>query len=129
MASLEAETIREALRLARGVGAETVELRVGEDQFTATFGTPAIVAEPSHSPEVAPTGPVFVRSANVGYFHPLEPPIEPGTVVNTGKVIGIVESLGLANDVVASAGGAFVAYLVEDGAAVEFGQAVAELSS
>ena len=67
-----------------------------------------------------------VASQFVGYFRPS---VDTGITVSKNMVVGVVESLGLPNDVVAPTAGRLAAFLVEDGAAVEYGTVVARIET
>lgn len=129
MAGLEAETIRSALALAKRHGFDEMELRSGESRFAATLLSRS-GSKPSGSrtsPAATPSGPTEVRSQNVGYAHLAE--IAPGDAVKEGARLATIETLGIANDLVAPRAGVLKEFLVEDEAAVEFGQTVAVLEA
>lgn len=136
MATIDPGAIREALRLARAAGAGELTLRAGGESFAATFGppsdlgsqTPVAASAPAASSPAA-SGPrtLEVRVGHVGYFHLSDPPLEAGETVEPTTIVGLVEALGLANDVVAGVSGEFVGYSVAEASAVEYGQAVAEV--
>jgi acetyl-CoA carboxylase biotin carboxyl carrier protein len=91
------------------------------DQFTAANAT----ADP---------GTIEVRSEHVGIFHRSREPggktlAEDGITVSAGQPIGVVETLGMSADVEAPAAGTLAELLVEDGEAVEFGQALAVIAA
>ena len=66
------------------------------------------------------------RSPAVGYFTPL-PDLALGQPVQAGDLIGSIDVLGIAQEVTAPADGIISRLLVEDGQAVEYGQALAEI--
>lgn len=129
MAELEAETIRGALALAKRHGFDEVELRVGESRFAATLRTRGGASRTSGSAVASPTptGPTEVRSQNVGYAHLAQ--IAPGDAVKEGARLATIETLGIANDLLAPHAGVLREFAVEDEAAVEFGQVVAVLEA
>ena len=64
----------------------------------------------------------WITAPMVGIFYHAEPPIAPGTRVERGKVVGVIESMKLMNDVRAEFGGTVTEASVEAGMAVEYGQ-------
>ena len=68
----------------------------------------------------------IIRSLLVGYFRPL-PELKEGAHVNKDTVIGIVEALGLPNEVTSGVSGKIERIFAKDGAAVEYGQPLAKL--
>ncbi len=109
----------------------------------AGAGVPAAVAV---APPVArPAGPtsgagassdytndpsvVFVKSPIVGTFYeapsPDTPPfVKVGDSITTGKVLCIIESMKLMNEIESELSGTIVAKLVQNGHAVEYGEAL-----
>ena len=69
-----------------------------------------------------------VSAPMVGIFYHTEPPLPFGAELHTGDVIGTIESMKLMNDVNAEEGGRVTDVLVEDGAPVEYGQALFRLT-
>jgi len=67
-----------------------------------------------------------VASQFVGYFRPS---VDAGATVSKDMVVGVVESLGLPNDVFAPAAGRLTGFLVSDGDAVEYGTVVARIET
>ena len=65
--------------------------------------------------------PAIATSPAVGIYHP-RPGTRPGTRVRAGDRIGIVDMLGVPQEVVAPTDGLVGASLVEPGDAVEYGQ-------
>jgi acetyl-CoA carboxylase biotin carboxyl carrier protein len=66
------------------------------------------------------------RSTAVGYFTP-SPVLTVGQSVQAGDVIGLIDVLGIDQEVTAPADGIIASVLAEDGQAVEFGQALAQI--
>lgn len=66
------------------------------------------------------------RSNAVGYFTP-SPTLAPGQTVQAGDVIGLIDVLGIDQEVNAPADGIIATVMAEDGQAVEYGQALAEI--
>ncbi|HET6644283.1 MAG TPA: biotin/lipoyl-containing protein [Fimbriimonadales bacterium] len=89
-------------------------------EFARSSSTPARTQIPA-----APTA-LEIKSGFVGYFRHSVP---LGSAVSSGTPIGIVEALGLPNDVVAANAGTLVELLVDDGQPVEYGQPVARVET
>lgn len=68
------------------------------------------------------------RSPAVGYFLPLDD-LGVGQLVQAGDPLGSVDVLGIAQDVLAPAGGIVRAVLAEAGQAVEYGQPLVEIDA
>jgi acetyl-CoA carboxylase biotin carboxyl carrier protein len=62
----------------------------------------------------------------VGYFSPA-PELAVGVSVQAGDLLGLVDVLGIEQEVVAPDDGVIARVLAEDGQAVEYGQALAEI--
>ena len=84
---------------------------------------PAIPAEP----ETAAEQSQVLTAPMVGIFYHNEPPLPFAAEVQPGQVVGCIESMKLMNDVLAEEGGRLTDILVEDGAPVEYGQALFRL--
>ena len=83
----------------------------------------ALVAEPP-----APTGHI-VKSPMVGTYYASSTPggkplVEVGSVVKEGEAICIIEAMKIMNEIEADTAGTITKILVENGQAVEFGQAM-----
>jgi acetyl-CoA carboxylase biotin carboxyl carrier protein len=68
-----------------------------------------------------------ITSPMVGTFHRAvspgsEPYIDSGSEVNPETVVGVIETMKIINEIKAGVAGNIIEVLVEDGAAVEFGQ-------
>jgi acetyl-CoA carboxylase biotin carboxyl carrier protein len=63
-----------------------------------------------------------ITAPMVGIFHHAEPPVAPGARVEAGRVVGIIESMKLMNDVRSNVTGVVKEISVEAGMAVEYGQ-------
>jgi acetyl-CoA carboxylase biotin carboxyl carrier protein len=81
--------------------------------------TPGTDAPPELSGSVA-------RSTAVGYFTPSRE-LVVGGMVQAGDVMGVVDVLGIAQEVTAPEDGIIASVLAEEGQAVEYGQALAEI--
>jgi acetyl-CoA carboxylase biotin carboxyl carrier protein len=133
MEELTPEVIQSALDAGKRLGCREVEVKAGDVTFKA--GLPAedepvdvieeaAGEEPAETPAASPVEK-NVEAPVVGHFQPLEDEVEVGNQVEKGQVIAEITALGLANDVVAPAGGEIVEILVAAGDAVEYGQALA----
>lgn len=80
-------------------------------------------------PVIAPEEARMLLATMVGIFHHAEPPLPYAAQVRSGQIIGYIESMKLMNDVVAEEGGRVTDVLVEDGAPVEYGQALFRLAA
>lgn len=94
----------------------------------AATPTEAAPAAPSTPPTEIPDG-ATVDSPSVGLFwrapSPGAPPfVEVGQTVSAGDTVAIVEVMKLMNHVVAPVDGTVAAILIENGAPVEYGQAL-----
>ncbi|MEZ5122184.1 MAG: acetyl-CoA carboxylase biotin carboxyl carrier protein [Solirubrobacterales bacterium] len=94
----------------------------------AATPTEAAPAAPSAPPTEIPDG-ATVDSPSVGLFwrapSPGAPPfVEVGQAVSAGDTVAIVEVMKLMNHVVAPVDGTVAAILIENGAPVEYGQAL-----
>jgi len=119
-----------------------MSLRIETDSGTVTFeksatgtdSTPVEQARPPHSRvlrhqspkrESEPGWPYDTVNAEiVGVFRPADDVPLPGDVVEENQVLGHIEALRLRNPVRNPQRGAFVAQIVEDGQAVDFGEAL-----
>src|SRR5688500_8370817 len=104
------------LRVADGDGELCVEFPRSARALVAATDAPVAAAATARD----------VLSQFVGYFRPTA---EPGTKVSKDSVVGVVESLGLPNDVTAPAAGTLGAFNVSEGDAVEYGTVVARIET
>ena len=105
----------------------------GPVQYTIYNPVPAQQVMPPPSPEPAlPTDDpslVLVKAPIVGTFYEASAPDAPAFVrvgdhVQPGKVLCIIESMKLMNEIEAEVSGTIVAKLVENGHPVEYGEAL-----
>ena len=68
------------------------------------------------------------RSPAVGYFKPA-PDLVVGAIVVAGDLLGSIDVLGVVQEVIAPADGIVSGVLAEDGQAVEYGQALADIEA
>ena len=117
--ALDLETSAVRLHLRRGAASEDAPPvpATGEQQTPAT---PATDTAPSMAQEViaAPVLGIFYRAAK-----PDQPPlVEVGTRVAAGQTVGLIEVMKTFHEVTAERPAQIVAALVENGAAVQYGQ-------
>ncbi|MBV9850174.1 MAG: biotin/lipoyl-binding protein [Armatimonadetes bacterium] len=79
-------------------------------------------------PAEAPAEPALLTATMVGLFHHATPPVSYGTQVALGQAVGSIESIKVMNDVPATEAGRVVDVFVEEGAPVEYGQALFRLA-
>jgi biotin carboxyl carrier protein len=101
-----------------------VRLRRDPRATSRAAGAPGI-ADARAIEALVPVGGV-ARSPAVGYFSPA-PALAVGLTVQAGDLLGTIDVLGIAQDVVAPSDGMVASVLAEDGQAVEYGQALAEI--
>jgi acetyl-CoA carboxylase biotin carboxyl carrier protein len=94
----------------------------------ASTPAPAPGPAPAPAPEPEPTT-ILVKSPIVGTFYesssPDAPPfVKVGDAVEPGQVLCIIESMKLMNEIEAEVAGIVAAKLVENGKAVEYGEAL-----
>jgi acetyl-CoA carboxylase biotin carboxyl carrier protein len=99
---------------------------------TAAATSPASVASAIAPSGTAPAGE-RIDAPMIGVFYRRPSPgapafIEPGDHVEAGTTIGIIEIMKLMNPVTAGKAGVITAFLADDAAAVEFGQALATIT-
>ncbi|HVG97514.1 MAG TPA: biotin/lipoyl-containing protein [Chloroflexota bacterium] len=136
-AALEGD-VRAVLRAVRGTNVEELRLAWGDvrivvrrDLQSAAGGPPAAQpADPAAAGGPPEAPPTEVRAHMVGPFHrsrQAEGPVlaNEGDLVEPGRALGVIETLGMATEVEAPAAGRLERFLVEDGQPVEFGQPLA----
>jgi len=111
-------------------GGMSVRIRRGAAWQAETPEEVASAAEPAASGDVAsaqeePSG-TAVRATMVGIFHPVSG-LGPGSMVERGQVVGLIESMKLMNEVPSEESGVVTEMLAEDGSPVEYGQALMTL--
>jgi acetyl-CoA carboxylase biotin carboxyl carrier protein len=144
------DEIRELINLARETGVAELEVQRGDNrarirlagfathQEAAVSSQPAfpaaaapIPSAPEPSKETQPADPnlTLVKSPIVGTFYegpsPDAPPfVRIGEHVQTGKVLCIIESMKLMNEIEAETSGVIESKLVINGQPVEYGEAL-----
>jgi acetyl-CoA carboxylase biotin carboxyl carrier protein len=137
--------IRELIQLVSETGVAELELQRGENRVrirrTVENGLREIVVpaaqQPAPNPPAAATppeppapvkaAPVLVKSPIVGTFYesasPGSPPfVKIGETVQPGKVLCIIESMKLMNEIEADVAGVIESKLVQNGQPVEYGE-------
>ena len=114
------------------------ELTVEENGIRITLRHQApvqqvVAATPAEAPVTAPDG-TLITSPMVGTFYRAYAPGEPalvevGATVEVGQVLCILEAMKLFNELKVETAGTIRKVLVNDGAAVEFGQPLFEIDS
>lgn len=133
MAHSDLEAIRHALTTARRHGFATVRIEQDDWKFEATLAPEEgdefeiDLAEATSPAADSPAAVLFIVSPVVGYFRERDPAVVAGQEVSAGEIVGSVEALGIANDVVAPITGVIEEVLVPAGAAVHFGQPIAAI--
>jgi len=128
VAELEVQRGDNRVRIRRTMP-EIQEFAVG-DQRPAAKSTPVSSHKPAAEPEHSPEGNLYtVKSPIVGTFYesssPETPPfVRVGETVQPGKVLCIIESMKLMNEIEAEVGGVIVSKLVPNGQPVEYGEAL-----
>lgn len=143
------EEIRELINLAKETGVAVLEVQRGENRVRIrTSGNPLPVATrpylpsqpvevaaapaaapPAETKEKAPDNLALVKSPIVGTFYeapsPGAPPfVRVGEKVQPGKVLCIIESMKLMNEIEAEISGVIESKLVLNGQPVEYGEAL-----
>jgi biotin carboxyl carrier protein len=77
--------------------------------------------------EPSPPEARLLTAGMVGLFRHTEPPLGYGAIVAPGQVIGSIEAMKVLNDVRAEFAGQVVDVFAEEGAPVEYGQALFRL--
>jgi acetyl-CoA carboxylase biotin carboxyl carrier protein len=147
------DEIRELIHLANETGIAELEVQRGEHRVrirrsfapetSVIVPSPAVVAMPA-APPPAPSAPapapeapaakspdslIYVKSPIVGTFYesasPGSPPfVRIGEHVTPGKVLCIIESMKLMNEIEADVAGVIESKVVENGQPVEYGEAL-----
>jgi acetyl-CoA carboxylase biotin carboxyl carrier protein len=145
------EEIKELIRVVQETGIAELELQRGENRVrirtnfgighevvlhppeaynaTAAGVAPAAPASTQPSPAREDEKDVLVKSPIVGTYYDAPSPgaatfVKVGDQVEPGKVLCIIESMKLMNEIEAEIAGVLVAKLVENGRPVEYGEAL-----
>jgi acetyl-CoA carboxylase biotin carboxyl carrier protein len=140
------EEIRELIALVAETGVAELEVQRGENRvrIRRAFGAETSVVMPAVAAPVAPSAPpakaeppaqkapedlLYVKSPIVGTFYesasPGSPPfVRIGEHVTAGKVLCIIESMKLMNEIEAEVAGVVESKLVQSGQPVEYGESL-----
>jgi acetyl-CoA carboxylase biotin carboxyl carrier protein len=141
------EEIRELILLATETGVAELEVQRGENRvrIRKSFGSEAsvLIPQPVAAAAAPPAPPakaevpvaketdslVYVKSPIVGTYYDSSSPGAPpfvriGEHVMPGKVLCIIESMKLMNEIEADAAGVIESKLVQNGQPVEYGEAL-----
>jgi acetyl-CoA carboxylase biotin carboxyl carrier protein len=143
------DEIRELIQLARETGVAELEVQRGDNRarirlagftthqeiaaspppFPAAAAATPSVSEPSQETQPADPNLTLVKSPIVGTFYegpsPDAPPfVRIGERVQPGKVLCIIESMKLMNEIEAETSGVIESKLVINGQPVEYGEAL-----
>jgi len=134
VAELEVQRGENRVRIRRSNTAETSVILPSVPLPATAFGTP-VPTPPTEPPAV--TGPavkqpdslIYVKSPIVGTFYEASSPDSPpfvriGEHVTPGKVLCIIESMKLMNEIEADVAGVIETKLVQNAQAVEYGEAL-----
>lgn len=128
MSGIDIPAIESIILAAKRNALTMVRIRQGETtiwiEMEASMSGGSMASAESHSPVSAD---VLVKSQLVGYFHRPEHVAEEGQRVDPDTPVGVIEALGLPNEVLAGVSGTLEEILVEEGAPVEYGQAIARV--
>ena len=134
------EQVPAVLSTLAGSGVEALSIRRDDRSLTLRRALPEPGAPPVAAPETAPAsaelgklalaGRTEVRAQVVGVFHRAReldgpPLVQEGDAVDGNKAIGVIETLGIASDVVAPRAGRLHELVAQDGQAVEYGALIA----
>jgi acetyl-CoA carboxylase biotin carboxyl carrier protein len=128
VAELEVQRGDNRVRIRRAYGSETeVVVPAARPAMAATPATPAIKAETP--PAKAEPELFYAKSPIVGTFYEAASPDTPpfvriGEHVTPGKVLCIIESMKLMNEIEADVAGIVESKLVQNGQPVEYGEAL-----
>lgn len=130
------ESVRTLALLCQQAGVHELEASDGDWSVRLTLDLAA--ARPLGDESPAPTGtdaesgPFVLHSDWVGVFRRAlytdsEPMVQEGDAVSEGDVVGLIEAMQLMHEQRSDRSGILERFLVDDGAAVEYGQPLAEL--
>jgi oxaloacetate decarboxylase (Na+ extruding) subunit alpha len=138
------EYVPEVLRTLAGTSVEELHLRREGRSVTLRRAVPDAGTAAAHEPEPVPAtaelgklalpGRVEVRAQVVGVFHRAReaegaPLVQEGDVVDGNRPIGVIETLGIASDVVAAQAGRLHEIVAQDGQAVAYGALIAVIAA
>lgn len=134
---MDVETIEQLIRVLEGSPNEELCVQKGDYKIRIKKGarpapTPKTVRTPNApAPSQSASDPtdLFVTAPMVGIFRLTSELGKVGSEVIMGQVIGSIESMKLANDIIAQVSGTVAEVLVEDGMPVEYGQPLFRMGS
>jgi len=126
LAEIDLRQADQRIRLRRGV--DVPGPLPGPAVVPAAAAAPAAAA-PAEEPPAEATDMVLIKSPMVGTFYTAsspdaEPFVKVGDHVNPDTTVCIVEAMKVFNEIAAECSGQIVAFLVDNGDPVEFGQAL-----
>src|SRR3954453_6171897 len=134
VAELEVQRGENRGRIRRSFGVETSVIlpqAIAAAPVTSVHANPAAALKPEQpaAPAEAPDALVYTKSPIVGTFYEAASPDTPpfvriGEHVTPGKVLCIIESMKLMNEIEADVAGVIERKLVEKGQPVEYGEAL-----
>jgi len=134
VAELEVQRGENRVRIRKSFGSETsVYVPSAPPVIQAVAPAPAVLAAaPKADPPAAgktPDSLIYVKSPIVGTFYEAASPSNPpfvriGEHVNLGKVLCIIESMKLMNEIESDVAGIVETKLVQNGQPVEYGEAL-----
>ncbi len=107
---------------------ETEDVSLTLKARASSFKPPAPIVVEHVEQEVQEADVALIRSENVGIFRSTVM-LSPGTIINKGDKLGMVESVSLQHELVADRTGKLLEILTTDGDPVEYGQPLLVLSS
>ena len=130
VAELEVQRGENRVRIRRSFGADTAKLYEPSTQTSAAAPPANAPALKTETPPAASEPQLFyAKSPIVGTFYEAASPDTPpfvriGEHVTPGKVLCIIESMKLMNEIEADIAGVVESKLVQNGQAVEYGEAL-----
>jgi acetyl-CoA carboxylase biotin carboxyl carrier protein len=129
ISELEISEGEEKIRIAKYLPAQPSATTVHIPQPVATPASTAMPATAAAAPEAAEPEGVTVKAPMVGTFYRASGPdagpfVDVGQAVKVGDTLCIIEAMKLMNEIEAETAGIVKAILVENGQAVEYGQAM-----
>lgn len=121
--------IEELISAARRKNLTGVKIKVDELFLEIELGINPLSTTVQHKEKAEPANDSWVTSTMVGYFRQPEKAVTPGMAVQADTVIGVLEALGLPNEIYAGKSGILESLVVKDGEVVEFGQRIARLKT
>jgi len=126
---VDAEQLRELVRLLKEESLTEITICEGDERITVRQAAPGVRQVPPDERATADETSFALTAPLVGTFYVRpnpddEPFAVPGDIVQPGDVVGIIEAMKVMNEVRAEEPGRLRRVLVQDGAAVEYGQAL-----